>query len=314
MDGPPGLDRPRRRFPWVNAGLFLATLVTTTIAGAGAAPAEEGQVGVLGLLAAGLPFSASMVGILLCHELGHYLMGRAYGVSSTLPFFIPGPPPVGTFGALIRIRSPMPSRRAVADIGAAGPLAGLAVCLPLLFWGFAHSEVRPLPGITFANTGSLFEIARALLDGEKLVWDGPVWAFGDNFFTWLAQRLTVGVPPPGHDVFLHPVGLAAWFGLLVTALNLFPLGQLDGGHVLYAWLGRRSARGVSRAVSYALLALGVFVSLNWLGWWLVTRVVGVGHPPALVEEPLDPGRRALAVASLLLFAATFIPVPIRFGS
>lgn len=298
---------PRRRFPWVNVVLFLATVGTTVFAGTFMA----GELSLRSLLGQGLPFSAAMIGILLSHELGHYLMARAYGVSSTLPFFVPGPPPVGTFGALIRIRSLMPSRRAVLDIGAAGPITGFLVAVPLLAWGFLHSEVQPLPLPSYVNTGSLLEIAGALLRGEELQWSGSVTVFGDSLVIWAAQRLTVGVVPLGHDVVVGPVARAALFGLLVTALNLFPLGQLDGGHVLYAWVGRDRARAVSRFVSWALLALGVLVSLNWLVWWMVTRIIGLGHPPALSEESLDPPHQALAIASLLLFAATFMPAPIR---
>lgn len=308
MDGTAPPRPPRRRFPWVNVALFLATVVTTVFAGT----YMTGELSWPNLWARGVPFSSAIMGILLSHELGHYLMGRAYGVSSTLPYFVPGPPPVGTFGALIRIRSLMPSRRAVLDIGAAGPITGLVVAIPLLVWGLLHSEVRPVPTLSFLNTESLLQVARALLRGEKLVTNGSgAFVFGDSFITWATQRLTTGTPPPGYDVFAHPVAQAALFGLLVTALNLFPLGQLDGGHVLYAWLGRQRARAVSRAVSWALLALGVLVSWNWLVWWLVTRVVGLGHPPALSEEPLDPRRRALAVVSLLLFLATFAPLPLR---
>lgn len=290
-----GAAPPRRRFPWVNAALFLATAATTLVAG-------------------GAAFSAAILGILLSHELGHYLMGRAHGVSSTLPYFVPGPPPVGTFGAVIRIRSLMPSRRAVLDIGAAGPVAGFVAAVPLLAWGLLHSEIRPFPDPSFVNTGSIVDMARALWRGEELRWSGAgALYFGDSLVTWAVQRLTVGPLPPGHDVAAHPVAVAAIFGLLVTALNLFPLGQLDGGHVIYAWLGRERALAVSRAVSWTLLALGVLVSLNWLAWWLVTRAVGLRHPPAVSEEPLDPPRRLLALASLALFAATFAPVPIRLG-
>lgn len=307
MDGSPFAAAPTRRLPLRNLLLFLATVVTAVVM-----PLLP-EVTAERVAHDGIPYAAALVGILLCHELGHYLMARAYGVSTTLPYFIPGPPPVGTFGAVIRMRSPMPSRGAVLDIGAAGPIAGLAVALPLLAWGLAHSEVRPLRDVVFANTGSLLDVARAWMRGEALVWEGPVLSFGDSLLTWLLGRLTVGALPPGHDVFLHPVGLAAWFGLLVTTLNLFPMGQLDGGHVLYAWLGRARARAVSRGVSLGLLALGVLVSWNWLVWWLLTRLVGLGHPPALVEEPLGPGRKAVAVLSLVLFAATFVPMPVRLA-
>ncbi len=305
---------PRRRFPWVNVALFLATLVTTTIAGAGQVPLAQGGLTALGVVEAGLPFAAAIVGILLSHEMGHYLMARIWRVETTLPYFVPVPFGVGTFGAIIRIRSVMPSRRAVLEIGAAGPLAGFVVAVPLLVWGLAHSQVRPVGDLMLStsNAGSPFEILRALWHGEALRGGrGDVQLMGDSLVTWLAGRLVAGSPPPGYDVFLHPVAFAAWLGLFVTTLNLLPIGQLDGGHVLYALLGRRGAETASRFVSWGLFLAGFFLSWNWLVWWLVTRmVVGLRHPPALVEERLSPGGRALAVVSLLLFAATFIPVPI----
>lgn len=314
MDPAPSPRPPRRRFPWVNVVLFLATVATTTVAGAGQAPLPQGGLTVGGVVETGLPFSAAIVGILLAHELGHYLMARAWRVDTTLPYFIPVPFGVGTFGAVIRIRSLMPSRRAVLDIGAAGPIAGFLVAVPLLAWGLAHSEVRPVGTLALAasNVGSPFEALRALWRGEALrAGGGDVQLMGDSLVTWLLTRLVAGAPAPGYDVFLHPVGFAAWLGLFVTTLNLLPIGQLDGGHVLYALLGRSRAAAASRAVSWGLFLAGFFLSWNWLLWWLLTRaVVGLRHPAALAEEPLSAGGRALAVASLLLFALTFIPVPI----
>ena len=304
----------RRRFPWVNVALFLATLVTTTIAGAGQVPLARGGLTALGVVEAGLPFSAAVVGILLSHEMGHYLAARAWRVDTTLPYFVPVPFGVGTLGAVIRIRSVMPSRRAVLEIGAAGPIAGFVVAVPLLLWGLAHSEVRPVGDLALStsNAGSPFAMLQALWHGEALRGGrGDVQLMGDSLITWLAERLVAGSPPPGYDVFLHPVAFAAWLGLFVTTLNLLPIGQLDGGHVLYALLGRRGAETASRLVSWGLFLAGFFLSWNWLVWWLVTRmVVGLRHPPALAEEPLSPAGRALALASLLLFAVTFIPVPI----
>jgi membrane-associated protease RseP (regulator of RpoE activity) len=140
------------------------------------------------------------------------------------------------------------------------------------------------------------------------------YVFGDSLITWAAARLTHGALPPGDDILLHPVGIAAWFGLYVTALNLLPLGQLDGGHVLYALLGGARARTGSRVASWVLLLLGLTVSWTWFAWWLVTRlVVGMRHPPSLDEEPLTPGRRLLAVLSLLLLVLTFAPIPFSLG-
>jgi membrane-associated protease RseP (regulator of RpoE activity) len=309
------------RLPYLNVALFLATVVTTLRAGAAGttfalAPRGGGLLAQLladagAIAVAGLPFAASLIGILFCHEMGHYLLARAWRVDSTLPFFIPVPlGPVGTFGAVIRIRSALPSRQATLDIGAGGPFAGFAVALPLLAWGLAHSEVRPVGDALLESPPvGLVQIVLAQLRGESLSVGGQ--HFGDSFVTWAVQRLVVGPLPPGHDVYLHPVAFAAWIGLFVTTLNLIPLGQLDGGHVTYALLGRRRARRFSQAISWALLAAGLLVSWNWLLWWAVTRfLVGYDHPSALLEEPLDGKRRALAVLALLLFAATFIPIPV----
>jgi membrane-associated protease RseP (regulator of RpoE activity) len=299
------------RVPFLNVALFLATVATTIVAGAQgtALPAGEGFASVV---AAGLPFASALIGILFCHEMGHYLLARAYRVDATLPFFIPMPiGGVGTFGAVIRIRSPIPTRRAVLDIGAAGPIAGFLVAVPLLAWGVAHSEVRPI-GDAYLDHGAMsaFAYVRALVTTGAWPPHAPVLSYGDSLVTWGVQRLVLGKLAPGTDVFFHPVATAAWFGLLVTAFNLFPIGQLDGGHVTYALLGTRRARHLSRLVSWGLLACALFQSWTWLVWWALTRfVVGFGHPPAIEEEPLTPGRRVVAVVALLMFAVTFIPVP-----
>jgi len=307
-------ERPRRRWPWLNAVLFLATAASVVFAGAGLS-GDTGIATFADLALAGLPYGTAIVAILLAHEMGHYLQARAWRVDSTLPYFIPMPASFGTLGAVIRLKSPMPSRNAVLDIGAAGPIAGLFVAVPLYVWGIAHSTVVAAPEVAASNTTSLLTILQAVLRGEALQWgagpDGGM-VFGDSLLTWGLERVVLGTPPAGHDVLIHPVGLAAWLGLFITTLNLIPIGQLDGGHVTYALLGGRRALVASRLVSWALLAGGVFVSLNWLAWWLLTRlVIGLRHPPALEEEPLTPGRRWVALASLTLFALTFVPVPIR---
>jgi membrane-associated protease RseP (regulator of RpoE activity) len=304
--------RTLSRFPLLNVALFFATVATTLLAGAGQTALRD-ATGFGSLVLAGLPFASALIGILFCHEMGHYLMARAYGVDSSLPFFIPMPMgQVGTFGAVIRIRSAIPSRTAVFDIGSAGPFAGFVVALPLLAWGIAHSEVRPMGDAWAASPvgmGALAWVKARVLTGAWPETSGGQF-FGDSLVTWGMQRLILGKLGPGQDVFLHPVAFAAWFGLFVTTLNLFPIGQLDGGHVTYALLGHRRARALSRLVSWGLFACGVLVSWTWLPWWAVTRfVVRFAHPPALVEEPLSPGRRILALLALAVFAATFIPVP-----
>jgi membrane-associated protease RseP (regulator of RpoE activity) len=322
--------QPRARFPAANVALFAATLVTTLWSGFNLASGASGLAGAAGaaevaraLAAAawsGLPFAGSLIAILFTHEMGHYLLARRHRVDTTLPFFIPFLPwslgGIGTLGAVIRLRSPMPSRRATLEIGAAGPLAGFAVALPLLLWGFAHS---PVVQVGAAPAHAWLQSPLGLLLGwlgraAPPAGDPSGYVFGDSLVTWAAQRLTHGALPPGADIALHPVGIAAWFGMYVTTLNLLPLGQLDGGHVLYALLGRENARAASRLASWGLFALGLTLSWTWFAWWLVTRlVVGFRHPPALIEEPLTPEGRLLAVLSLLLLVVTFAPVPLSLG-
>jgi membrane-associated protease RseP (regulator of RpoE activity) len=314
MDDALGRPRSRGRFPATNVALFLATVATTLWAGFLLSPLADGALTVANVIAGGLPFSASLIAILFTHEMGHYVLARRWRVRTTLPYFIPAPFGAGTLGAVIRMRSALPSRHAALDVGAAGPLAGFAVAFPLLIWGLAHSEVQALPAAAQLSSfpESPFALVRALLAHRPLVsGDSSIQLFGESALTIAARWLVHGPLAPGHDVMLHPVAFAAWIGLLVTALNLVPLGQLDGGHVLYALLGRRRAHAASRLVSTGLLAAGLLLSWNWLVWWLLTRVVvGLGHPPALLEEPLDPARKAVALVSLALFAGTFIPVPV----
>ena len=310
------LVRARPRFPTANVVLFLATVATTLWMGFQLSPLPAPDLTLGNVLRGGFPFAGSLVAILFTHEMGHYVLARRYGVRATLPYFIPVPFGAGTLGAVIRMRSPIPSRRATLDIGAAGPLAGLAVAIPLLVLGLTWSEVREAAVAAAAPSPlqSPFALVRALLEHEPIqAAASGVELFGDSALTWAAGRLVFGALPPGHDVYLHPVALAAWLGLLVTTLNLVPVGQLDGGHVLYALLGRRRARAVGRLVSAGLLAAGVFFTWSWLLWWALTRfAIGLGHPPALDEEPLGPGRRAIAWLSLALFVLTFVPVPVSF--
>jgi membrane-associated protease RseP (regulator of RpoE activity) len=304
--------RPRGRFPAANVVLFLLTLATTLWAGFTFSPLAEHAPTLANVVRGGLPFAASLVAILFTHEMGHYLLARRYGVKATLPYFIPVPFAFGTLGAVIRMRSALPTRRAVFDIGAAGPLAGLAVAIPLYLVGLSLSEVHEIAASQGSSAlGSPWLLIQALLDGRPILDGAPtVEIFGESLLTWGARWLVLGRLPAGTDVLVHPVALAAWLGLFVTTLNLVPLGQLDGGHVVYALLGRRRALLVGRLVSAALLVAGFFLSWTWLVWWFLSRfVVGLGHPPALVEEPLDRGRRLIAWLSLALFVATFVPVP-----
>jgi membrane-associated protease RseP (regulator of RpoE activity) len=271
--------------PLLHLLLLAATALTTTMAGARMAGVEPTS---LRSLAAGLPFSVTLLAILVTHEAGHYLMCRRHGIAASLPYVLPAPPMflLGTFGAVIRVRSRFPDRRALFDMAAAGPWAGFVVALVAMVVGLRLSSVDPaLP-------------------------EGPVVMLGDSLLTSFLARVVLHAPPD--TVMLHPVAFAAWAGLLVTSLNLLPVGQLDGGHVLYAARGRR-------AVLLPLLLLTMLVWLALMGspFWIVWSVVAaamlfLGHPPTLNDaQPLDSWRRRGAVLSLALFLVTFVPEPIR---
>ena len=271
----------------IHVVLFLATLFTTTLAGtfqSGANPLDDWRV-----LARGLPFSMTLMGILLVHEMGHFVMSRVHGVAATPPYFIPGPPfLVGTFGAFIKMHTPT-NRRALFDVGAAGPWAGFLVAIPAVFYGLSISEVRPLEAPT----------ADGLALGESLVFQ-------------LLTRLALGVSASDVTIVLHPVALAGWFGLFVTFLNLLPVGQLDGGHVVYALLGRRH-RWVARAGLVTIVGLAFMGWHGWAMWAVLVTLLGLDHPPTIDDTPLDPVRRVAAWLTIGLFAITFMPVPLAIG-
>jgi membrane-associated protease RseP (regulator of RpoE activity) len=298
--------------------LFAATLVSTLIVGGHLAGSPYEIFDLPDLLrdpellwaqfGVGMPFALSLLAILLAHEFGHFFTARAHGVHASPPYFIPFPSIIGTMGAVIRMRGAIPTRAALVDIGASGPIAGFLVAVPLLVAGLALSEVHPLDGpapraISLLGFIELFRETPALAGG---------FLEGNSLLYLAAKRLAVGPIPEGHDVWLHPVALAAWFGLFVTALNLLPVGQLDGGHVLYAVLGRR-AQWVGRAVVVMLVVLGVFSFLGWLVWALLAwKVIRTTHPPVVYPHvPLDRPRTWVAWVSLAMFVVTFVPLPLR---
>jgi len=274
--------------PRTNIVLFLLTVLSTIVAGSQAFFAFNPFVEPRRLLE-GVPFAFTLLAILGTHEFGHYFTARAYGASVSLPYFIPAPPPLlfGTLGAIIRMRSPARDRNSLFDIAAAGPLAGLVVALPALWIGLGWSKVAAVPAggsVSFGNSLLL------------------------RFMTWLA----FGPLPPGHDVFVHPVALAGWVGLFVTALNLIPVGQLDGGRIAYALFGARH-RQISIATFLGLLALGAVTGAgNWFVWaFLLLFVMGFHHQPPLDDlSPLSPGRYAVGFLCLLLLILLIPPVPI----
>jgi membrane-associated protease RseP (regulator of RpoE activity) len=286
-----------RRDALIHGGLFLACCVTTTLAG-------------------GIAFGATLMGILACHELGHYLVGRRHGVDVSLPYFIPLPPigTLGTLGAVIGMRKPIEDRAKLFDVGAAGPIAGLVVAIPLLVIGLHLSEVAPIqPGSSLEGNSILYALLKYAVFGR-----------------WL--------PGDGVDVHLHPMALAGWVGLLVTMINLMPIGQLDGGHIAKAALGDSHEKWSAR-LHVALPIIGIVIGAVMLvsarssghDWWESTSYAGSGltpwmvwtlllglmrrnageyHPP-VGEAPLDPRRKRYAIAMLVIFVLIATPVPFR---
>ena len=247
------------------------------------------------LLRMGFTFSLTALTILFAHEMGHYIACRRYGIPSTLPYFLPVPFNFGTFGAFIKIKAPIQSKRQLFDVGIAGPIAGFVVLIPFLFYGIAHSLPAPLHEISEPVEGTA--VALVLLPGRCLAIELVTWLFHGRL-------------APGMVLNLHPVAYGAWLGLLATAINLLPLGQLDGGHILYAATGR-----LQRRLALPLWILLGLMGFYWPGWWLwcfVILSIGLFHPPVYDEsEPLDAKRRLLAWSALAMLVLSFMPVPIR---
>lgn len=290
---------PRHRY-WLHALLFLVTLLSTTVVGVGLARSfDQGRpfdfdLGFStyvtmwhdpSLLLAGLPFSITLLSILTAHEFGHYLAARYYHVDVTLPFFLPAPTLIGTLGAFIRIRSAILSKRILFDIGVAGPLAGFVMLIWPLAIGVSMSKI--IPGIA---------------------------VHGDLIFgTPLLLRLFEWARFPGvatANIYLHPVARAAWVGLLATAINLLPIGQLDGGHILYAFIGERT-KILSRIFVGMLVPMGLFFTYSWLVWAALLFFFGMRHPSIVDPMPIGRTRRWLGVAALAMFLLSFTAAPIR---
>jgi len=309
--------RAARRSPFIlHVALLLATFLTTTASGAIRVHAS----GDIAPIRDGLSYSVPLLLILLCHELGHYIVARLHGVDASLPYFIPFPPwfGLGTMGAVIGMRRVTSDRKKLIDIGAAGPLAGLAVAIPVIIYGLAHSKVGPL-----APHGQL--------EGNSLLY---------AFLKHASKGLWL--PDAHQDVYLHPTAFAGWAGLLVTMINLLPIGQLDGGHVATAYFGNRYnvfAKRLHRAMP--LVAVGVFfwvvhlvhvemgpryrqdfgynialsAAVPWLVWYLLVGLVrrmggGANHPP-VQTKPLPRSRKVLFLLMVAVFVAIFMPVPFR---
>ncbi len=270
------------RIPFINILLFLLTLLTTLIAGTlqqGINPIEAPWS-----LWRGLPFSFTLLMILAAHEFGHYIMAKKHRIDVTLPYFIPAPSFIGTFGAFIKMKSPLLDRRMLLDVGAAGPLAGMIVAVPVLFIGLWLSEIRP----GAAETG--------LSLGSSLLF---------SLVSWIIH----GYLPDNVNLILHPIAFSGWIGLLVTCLNLLPVGQLDGGHVAYAIFGPRQ-RVVAVIVVALLILLGLTGWSGWMVWAAIMLLMGTRHPRVVYEWiPLDDTRKVIGWVTLVIFVMTFTPTP-----
>jgi hypothetical protein len=309
----PGVITPKPSNPWINLALAIVTIISVLFTGASyecqCIPANLAQ------WLSGIPMMLAMMAILLAHEFGHYFAARHHKVAVTLPYFIPLPiiSPVGTMGAFIQLRQPFKTKKQLFDIGVAGPLGGLIFAIPLIFWGVANSAVQEInrSDSSVLEGNSIFYLSvKYLLHGQLLpsferYQDLPFWS---EFLRLLAGILPSG---GGTDIFINSLAFAAWFGLFVTAMNLLPVGQLDGGHVIYCLLGDRA-----RWLGLALIGLMVLAGFWWNGWWvwavLVFFVIGPGHPPPLNDLPsLGLPRTLIAYAMIFIFLILFMPNPLQ---
>jgi membrane-associated protease RseP (regulator of RpoE activity) len=303
-------SRPKPRY-WLHIVLLLATIFTTLVVGArmewnflqGLSPfwIDGGIFPVLwalqgGHLVLGIPFSLTLMLILLAHEMGHYLCCVKYGVAATLPFFIPFPTLIGTLGAFIRIRSPLRSRNILFDIGIAGPIGGFAVALSVLVFSLGLSRPAPVGAVT------------------------PDIQVGYPLVFYLVRKLLVatGHAPgiasvPMNQIFLHPVSIAAWVGMFATSLNLLPGGQLDGGHIVYA-VSPRAHKKVSRTTILALIPMALYFWAGWFIWAVLLRLSGIRHPSVTEWPEITRSRRWLGILALLMLALTITPTPFAHSS
>jgi Zn-dependent protease len=300
---PPPRPVWRRKPLWPALILFFVTLVTTLAVGSGFAISYSHSVAPFSgdenpfaaivaplahphLLVLGIPFSLALLGFLMAHEMGHYIACQIYGIDVSYPYFIPSPFLFGTFGAFLRIRSPIATRRALFDVGIAGPIAGFVVAVPLMAYAISISKI--VPGVQ---------------QNADIVFGQP-----------LLMKIFMGMFHPGADpssLLLHPIGQAAWVGLFATALNLLPCWQLDGGHILYT-LASRKHKEISLAVSLGLIGMGIRWWHGWGLWGIILLILSLRfrHPPVYDRwEPLDAGRKLLAILAAAIFVLCFTQWP-----
>ncbi len=304
------VPRLRRRY-WLHALLLIATVFTTLVVGAKlqynfannlpAFSADESTIPFFPLswvlaqpsrLLLGIPFSATLMVILLAHEMGHFVYCVRYGVNATLPFFIPAPTLIGTLGAFIRIRSPIRSRQALFDIGIAGPIAGFVVAVAVLMFAMVISKPMP-PGVAASD----------------LWFDYPlIFRAVHEVMRAITGQSAAEFPSLAH-LYLHPTAIAAWVGMFATSLNLLPGGQLDGGHIVFA-IAPRLHKLVSILTMLGLVAMAAFgLWMGWAVWAVLIGVTGMRHPQVPPWPDLGPSRRLLALFGLMMLALTIVPQP-----
>jgi len=274
-----------RKVPFLHISLFVLTFLSTLLVGAvqtGADLIEEPSK-----IYKGIPFSLTLMIILLSHELSHYFSSRKHGVEATLPYFIPAPTIFGTFGAFIKMKSPIVTRKALIDIGASGPIAG-----------FIISVIATIIGLNMSEIVSSAQAKGALNLGDSLLFS-------------LLSRIVLGVAPSDSDILLNPVAFAGWIGLFVTSINLIPVGQLDGGHIAYALFGEKHNR-LSFILIFVMGLFGLFLWEGWFVWAVLLLILGLRHPPVIYwEVPLDSKRKFIGWLALVIFILTFIPTPFQ---
>lgn len=273
-----------RKLPYLNIVLFVLTFISTLTVGA----MHEG-IDVVAepiKIYKGWPFSIALLLILLFHEFSHYLASKKHSIEASLPYFIPAPTLFGTFGAVIKMKSPITTKNALIDIGASGPIAG-----------FIISVIATIIGLSFSRIMPVHDAVNVISLGDSLLFKG-------------LARAILGAVPDNQDVYLHPVALAGWIGFFVTSLNLIPVGQLDGGHILYALLGDKHAV-ISKLLVGLMFIMGFLLWDGWIIWGVLLIILGFRHPPIVYSEmPLDPKRKIIGWISLAIFILTFTPVPI----